>query len=59
MIIKLEQNFSCSIHVLSDLSQFSLLKNYSFRVTEDMKQFIFVYYELGNFYQNHRRYAIF
>jgi hypothetical protein len=55
----LEQTFSCSIHLLSDLSQFSLLKNYSFQVIEDMKQFIFVYYELGNFYQNHRRYAIF
>ncbi|PWZ19428.1 ALA-interacting subunit 3 [Zea mays] len=26
-------------------------------VTKDMKQPIFVYYELGNFYQNHRRYV--
>jgi len=31
----------------------------SFQVTKHMKQPIFVYYELDNFYQNHRRYAVF
>jgi hypothetical protein len=31
----------------------------SFQVTKYMKQPIFVYYELDNFYQNHRRYGVF
>jgi hypothetical protein len=28
------------------------------QVTKDMKQPIFVYYQLNNFYQNHRRYVL-
>jgi hypothetical protein len=48
MIIKLEQTFSCSIHLLSHLSQFSLLKNYSLQVIEDMKQSIFSIMNLVN-----------
>ncbi|ETW00916.1 hypothetical protein H310_06574 [Aphanomyces invadans] len=51
---------SCSLPNDSDGNSFNLTKHgciVSFKLQEDMKAPIMVYYQLDNFYQNHRRYV--